>query len=655
MVALAAAGVLAAGLSGALPGPAPILCLAALALRLAPPFSRDGGLPGYLLVPSLAGLFALTLGHAWGDFPRALLLFAAPFLVLRAFASPSSYNDFLIVLGSLLAMVGGAALAPGPLALGLVAGHIAVTCLSLPHLVRIDGEEGDDPSMRVRVAAARPAARVAAAAAPLLAGAIGIPLGALLFLVLPRSASPGQDDPGPGGSRELREARAAAAALGSVRTGFSGASRLNAGMFVRDDPRPALTAHVSREGAPYDPVGAEALLRGGAWDVYDPETRAWRRSGAGFSPVDGAGAPRAGDPPIHWRIRLADPDADDFLFVPPLHARVRGVAAEVDPLGNLRRRGPGREYSVEALLVPRATGALRVAEPEPRLLALPASLAAALCASLPPHDPRDPLGSIDALRALFLGGSFRYVRRIEATPPGRDPILDFLERRTGHCELFASAACLMLRAMRVPARYAGGLNCVERTARGELRASWSDAHAWVEVPFQGVGFVPIEFTPSAARGESDAPGQEVLPEAKAREGGGGRAGPFWRDPFRYGRAEQRRLYRALGDGLKSLPWLLMGAGAVALLLAAAARAALRARRVGPLAVTAPPGVARRTLGFYARWLRRCASRGHRRRPSQTPREFLAALPPQLAAEGAAITAEFERRRYGGAGPAAPQE
>jgi transglutaminase-like putative cysteine protease len=83
----------------------------------------------------------------------------------------------------------------------------------------------------------------------------------------------------------------------------------------------------------------------------------------------------------------------------------------------------------------------------------------------------------------------------------RDPVLQFLEGRQGHCELFASAATLMLRQRGVRARYVTGYIC------DEPHPSWrywvareSAAHAWAEayVP-ETARWELVEATPSDGR------------------------------------------------------------------------------------------------------------------------------------------------------------
>ena len=64
-----------------------------------------------------------------------------------------------------------------------------------------------------------------------------------------------------------------------------------------------------------------------------------------------------------------------------------------------------------------------------------------------------------------------------------DPIVDFLQNRdSGHCELFASAAVMLLRHEGIPARYCTGLVADEYNDAGRYWiARDADAHAWVEV------------------------------------------------------------------------------------------------------------------------------------------------------------------------------
>ncbi len=78
-----------------------------------------------------------------------------------------------------------------------------------------------------------------------------------------------------------------------------------------------------------------------------------------------------------------------------------------------------------------------------------------------------------------------------------DPLAHFLfEGRKGHCEYFASAMAVLLRAVWVPARVAvgyreGSFNSI--TGWHVIRAS--DAHSWVEAWIEGRGWVEYDPTP----------------------------------------------------------------------------------------------------------------------------------------------------------------
>jgi hypothetical protein len=83
-------------------------------------------------------------------------------------------------------------------------------------------------------------------------------------------------------------------------------------------------------------------------------------------------------------------------------------------------------------------------------------------------------------------------------PTGEDPLLYFLRKKpAAHCEYFASAAALLLRAGRVPARYVTGLVPAEWNPSGRYWVARNrDAHAWVEAHVESQGWVTVEATPA---------------------------------------------------------------------------------------------------------------------------------------------------------------
>jgi hypothetical protein len=94
-----------------------------------------------------------------------------------------------------------------------------------------------------------------------------------------------------------------------------------------------------------------------------------------------------------------------------------------------------------------------------------------------------------------------YNLRAEAAPFGQDAVEYFLfgDVREGYCDLFASAMALMARSQGIPARMATGYfpSSGETDAQGMYVVRESDAHAWAELYFEGVGWVPFDATEGA--------------------------------------------------------------------------------------------------------------------------------------------------------------
>ncbi len=93
--------------------------------------------------------------------------------------------------------------------------------------------------------------------------------------------------------------------------------------------------------------------------------------------------------------------------------------------------------------------------------------------------------------------TYDYDLEIPDPPPDLD-VADYLlfHTRRGYCDYYATAMVVMLRAVGVPSRYAGGyaLGIYDHN-RAAYRVSQRDAHAWVEVYFPGYGWVEFEPTP----------------------------------------------------------------------------------------------------------------------------------------------------------------
>jgi transglutaminase-like putative cysteine protease len=124
----------------------------------------------------------------------------------------------------------------------------------------------------------------------------------------------------------------------------------------------------------------------------------------------------------------------------------------------------------------------------------------------------------------------RFLRRNysydESVPRERLPLQAFLFKdRRGYCQQFSGAMTLMLRMDGIPARIAAGFKPgVYDPATQRWRVRALDAHAWVEVYFAGIGWVPFDPTPPRAVpslssvGAGSATSSGVAPLSGGRQG-----------------------------------------------------------------------------------------------------------------------------------------
>lgn len=202
---------------------------------------------------------------------------------------------------------------------------------------------------------------------------------------------------------------------------------------------------------------------------------------------------------------------------------------------------------------------------------------------------------LTALQRWFRGGAFEYsldapvAEGFDGT--GVEAMAEFLDRRAGYCVHFASTFAVMARTLDMPARvvvgYLPGLATGERIdGRRVYSVSSSQLHAWPEVFFDGIGWVPFDPTPGLgtatvfrpAVSSVDGPtGDDPVPSASAAPAPAPTASPLRPDEDSGGGIT------GTGDGSGSDGWgaALGWATGIAALLAAPgiARAALRARRL----------------------------------------------------------------------------
>jgi protein-glutamine gamma-glutamyltransferase len=99
--------------------------------------------------------------------------------------------------------------------------------------------------------------------------------------------------------------------------------------------------------------------------------------------------------------------------------------------------------------------------------------------------PEDDLKSRASTLEHYLreSGEFVYSLQMEVVDPNLDPVEDFLvNRKSGHCEYFASALALLLRSIDIPSRMINGFKGGDYNAMaGITTVRQKHAHSWVEV------------------------------------------------------------------------------------------------------------------------------------------------------------------------------
>ena len=103
----------------------------------------------------------------------------------------------------------------------------------------------------------------------------------------------------------------------------------------------------------------------------------------------------------------------------------------------------------------------------------------------------------------YLQDTYTYSERVPTRPI---PLMGFLyQERRGYCQQFSGAMALMLRMAGIPARVAAGFSPGSfNRDTDEYRVRDLDAHSWVEVWFQGIGWVPFDPTPARSPAQSQS-------------------------------------------------------------------------------------------------------------------------------------------------------
>jgi transglutaminase-like putative cysteine protease len=380
---------------------------------------------------------------------------------------------------------------------------------------------------------------------------------------------------------------------------------------------------------------------------------------------------------INYEVALR-PFASDFLFIAgrPEAIRVDSPLLIRTRSGSYRLGAPASDlvrYGVYSFLE-------EAAEEAPMSPALAPELRAAYL-RLPPLDARVRelalrltqryAAEFDKARAIerHLKTEYRYTLELPKSEPA-DPIAHFLfERRAGHCEYFASAMAVMLRAVGIPSRVATGFQSgVYNPLSGWYVIRASDAHSWVEAYLSGTGWTTFDPTPpdpaaAGSRGlwlrlalladaaetfwnewvlQYDLDRQLTLAARVEQSRRSLSQGWFRRLDRLWDRAEAAWLKRHLAPaaavlGLSSALWLLVPGAAARL------RRRWRVRRLLRGQVDASDA----TL-LYSRALALLKRHGLDKPPAQTPAEFARSIRwPEIGSLVGELTGAYNRLRFGG--------
>ncbi len=127
----------------------------------------------------------------------------------------------------------------------------------------------------------------------------------------------------------------------------------------------------------------------------------------------------------------------------------------------------------------------------------------------------------------YLMESYAYTLDGGYPDAGEDFVSWFLlEEKKGYCSYFASAMAVLCRINGIPARYVEGY-FVSAEEDGETIVTGRNAHAWVEVYLNGLGWTP--FDPTARAVENQRGSDEGSMQSYVHENNGGAETPFEND------------------------------------------------------------------------------------------------------------------------------
>ena len=243
--------------------------------------------------------------------------------------------------------------------------------------------------------------------------------------------------------------------------------------------------------ASYDAYSGDGWVAvNGRFDGVPPEPgQSWS-----FEPSRSRVKPEA----TRYTVHDFSPAGNPVLALPPGTGRLEQLSAlglRRNGLGAVQAERPAGFFTYVAIA---DAGSADEHEPATRDLRLPTTDAPLLrsLASQWRLSAASPAEAVSQLEQRF-AADFTYSTYSKDRPRGNATVLaDFLlNRRSGHCEYFASATVLLLRAAGIPARYATGLAPLEYSGiEGAWIARERHAHSWARA-WIGGRWVDVDTTP----------------------------------------------------------------------------------------------------------------------------------------------------------------
>ena len=425
----------------------------------------DGRLSAVGLLLAVVVLYAAVMVEQL-DLVVAACITASLLTTQRMLSRPTGRTSDQVHLASLLMIAGGAVLS---------ADLLFAFCLFLYTVLAV-------LSQGLSVVAEAGGAPIPSAGRALRPLAVGVALsivGALVFFVLfPRLSW-------------NVAGRRGGPSLGGASTGFADGLRLGGAGLLKSNPRVVFRARLDPDPGTEQ---LDAYWVGRRFDVFDGVQ--WSSAGRPGAPVRQV----ALDPlqpdlvrqeidllPAYGSRTLVALDTPVLLGGAESHQATFTVRTELLPSGDreVRLVGPSEHVTYRAFsAIDR--GGPRASDPAERArrLQLPSKLDARIPA-LAETLSEGAVGDRAVARQLEHALQTGYAYTLELPGRVKDPLADFLfDRRAGHCEDFATALAVLLRARQIPARVVVGFHGGERAA-GEYLVRAGDAHAWVEAEVDG--------------------------------------------------------------------------------------------------------------------------------------------------------------------------